>query len=71
MRVRGILLAALAYFILPFDVIPDFLAVAGYTDDAAVIAMALRMIQGHITDQHYEAADAVLADDPDLSAARA
>lgn len=71
MRVRGILLAALAYFILPFDVIPDFLAVAGYTDDAAVIAVALRMIQGHITDRHYEAADAILSDDPDLSAARA
>lgn len=66
LRVRGVLLAALAYFVLPFDVIPDFLAVVGFTDDVAVLAAALRMIQGHIADRHYDAADAALADNPDL-----
>lgn len=66
-RVRGILLAALAYFVLPFDLIPDMFAVVGFTDDVAVIAAALRIIQGHITDSHYQAADAALADEPDLS----
>jgi uncharacterized membrane protein YkvA (DUF1232 family) len=66
MRVRGILLAALAYFILPFDFLPDVLVGVGFTDDMAVIAAALRMIQGHIADRHYDAADRVLADNPDI-----
>ncbi|MFN7102770.1 MAG: YkvA family protein [Pseudorhizobium sp.] len=60
-RVRGVLLAALAYFILPFDLLPDFFAVVGFTDDMAVFAAALRMIQGHIGDRHYQAADRALA----------
>ncbi|HAH66781.1 MAG TPA: hypothetical protein DCL72_15215, partial [Rhizobiales bacterium] len=33
MRVRGMLLAALAYFILPFDLIPDMIAGLGFADD--------------------------------------
>ena len=36
------LLGALAYFVLPFDVMPDMLPVLGFTDDAAVLAAALR-----------------------------
>ena len=40
-RVRGILLAALAYFVLPFDAIPDLLAVVGFSDDIAVLAAAM------------------------------
>ena len=35
-RVRGTLLAALAYFVLPLDFIPDFLVGFGFTDDVAV-----------------------------------
>lgn len=65
-RVRGILLAALAYFIMPFDIIPDFLAVIGYSDDVAVLAMAFRMVNGHIRESHYEAADRALADERDI-----
>lgn len=64
-RVRGILFAALAYFILPLDFLPDVFAVVGFTDDMAVIAAALRMIQGHIADRHYDAADQALAQEPD------
>jgi len=62
-RVRGILLAALAYFIMPFDIIPDFMAVVGYTDDIAVLTAAFRMVSGHINDSHYQAADKALADE--------
>jgi len=47
-RVRGILLAALGYFVMPFDIIPDFFAVIGFTDDIAVLTLALSMIRGHI-----------------------
>jgi uncharacterized membrane protein YkvA (DUF1232 family) len=63
LRVRGILLAALAYFIMPFDVIPDFFAVIGYTDDVAVLAAAFAMVSGSIRPQHYDAADKALADE--------
>jgi uncharacterized membrane protein YkvA (DUF1232 family) len=65
-RVRGILLAALAYFVMPFDFLPDFFVVVGFTDDIAVLAAALRMIQGHIADRHYDAADRALAEHPDI-----
>ena len=36
--VRGVLLGAVAYFVLPADMIPDLLAPLGFTDDASVIA---------------------------------
>jgi uncharacterized membrane protein YkvA (DUF1232 family) len=65
-RVRGVLLAALAYFVMPFDLLPDVFAMVGFTDDVAVLAAALRMIQGHIADHHYDAADRALADRPDI-----
>lgn len=61
-RVRGTLLAALAYFVMPIDMIPDFFAVVGFSDDIAVLTTALAMIRGHMTDQHYQAADAALAE---------
>ena len=64
-RVRGILLAALAYFVMPFDVIPDIFAVVGYTDDVAVLTAAFAMINGHIRPRHFEAADRALADERD------
>lgn len=55
-RVKGILFAALAYFVMPFDVIPDFIAGIGFTDDAAVLAMAIGIVSRHITDEHRKRA---------------
>lgn len=51
-RVRGVLLAALAYFVTPVDAIPDFIAGLGFTDDAAVLAMALGLVSRHIRPEH-------------------
>lgn len=51
-RVKAALLAALAYFVLPVDVIPDFIVALGYTDDATVLAAAIRSLAPHITDDH-------------------
>lgn len=62
-RVRGTLLAALAYFVLPLDMIPDFLIGFGFTDDLAVLTAAITAIQGHIKPAHREAARAALEDD--------
>lgn len=42
LRVRLWLL--LAYLISPIDLIPDFIPVLGYADDAVIVAMALRSI---------------------------
>jgi uncharacterized membrane protein YkvA (DUF1232 family) len=59
-HVQAALLGAIAYFVLPFDFIPDMLPVLGYTDDAAVLATAIRMVASHITEDHREAARAAL-----------
>ena len=47
---RSIVLAvgALLYFVAPLDLIPDFIPVVGYLDDAAVIAYVLRSIRGDV-----------------------
>jgi len=59
-HVQAALLGAVAYFILPFDFVPDMLPVLGFTDDAAVLATAIRMVASHITDDHRRAARAAL-----------
>jgi uncharacterized membrane protein YkvA (DUF1232 family) len=56
MRVRGMLLAAIAYFILPFDLIPDIIAGLGFADDAALITAVLALVSSHITPVHRAAA---------------
>ena len=59
-HVQAALLGAIAYFILPFDFIPDMLPVLGFTDDAAVLATAIRLVASHIKDDHREAARTAL-----------
>jgi uncharacterized membrane protein YkvA (DUF1232 family) len=54
--VRVALIAALAYFIDPFDLIPDVLPVIGLTDDAAVIAAATKLVWDQIKPEHRDAA---------------
>lgn len=52
LAVKATLVGAIAYFVLPTDAIPDILPVIGFTDDAAVLAAALRMVTNHITPEH-------------------
>ena len=59
-HVQGALLGAIAYFVLPFDFVPDMLPVLGFTDDAAILATAIRMVASHIRPEHREAARAAL-----------
>jgi uncharacterized membrane protein YkvA (DUF1232 family) len=49
---KGMMLAGLAYFVLPTDVIPDFIAGLGYTDDAAVFMAMLGLVGRHIQPRH-------------------
>ena len=61
MQVKAALVGALAYFVLPFDVMPDVLPLVGFTDDAAVLLTTLRMVMGHMRPEHRDAARAALA----------
>jgi uncharacterized membrane protein YkvA (DUF1232 family) len=60
-QVKAALLGALAYFVMPFDLVPDILPVLGYADDAAVLATALRLVASHIRPEHRDAARQALA----------
>ena len=64
LKAKAILYGALAYFILPFDVVPDFIAMFGYADDAAVLYAAIRTVLPYIKPEHRvrarEALDRVL-----------
>ena len=57
---QAALLGAIAYFVLPFDFVPDMLPILGFTDDAAILATAIRMVAGHITPEHRDAARSAL-----------
>jgi uncharacterized membrane protein YkvA (DUF1232 family) len=60
-RVRMTLLAALGYFVLPVDALPDLVPLFGFTDDAAVIAAAIAAVAGSITAEHRARARQALA----------
>lgn len=53
---KGMMLGALAYFVLPIDAIPDIFAGIGFTDDAAVFAALLATLGANIKHRHREAA---------------
>ena len=59
---KAALIGAIAYFVLPIDAIPDMLPVLGFTDDAAVLATALKLVSDHIRPVHREAARDKLAE---------
>lgn len=56
LRVRGTLVAALAYFVLPIDIVPDIFVGIGFTDDIAVLTAALGAVRSHIKPAHRTAA---------------
>lgn len=62
MKVRMILFGALGYFILPLDAISDFLPLVGFTDDIAVLTLALATVATAIKPEHRQKAEEALAD---------
>ncbi len=65
-RSKKLLLAAvIPYLALPIDLVPDFIPVAGYLDDAVIVALALRhVLRGSdpaIITQHWPGPPASLA----------
>lgn len=59
-RAKAMLMAALAYFVLPLDVVPDFILGLGFTDDMTVLLTAFGLIRTHVTEQHRERARATV-----------
>ena len=60
LKVKMVLFAALGYFVLPVDAIPDVVTGLGFTDDATVLATALGIVGAHINDSHRIAARRLL-----------
>jgi uncharacterized membrane protein YkvA (DUF1232 family) len=58
LRAKAILLGALAYFVMPFDVVPDFLIGIGFTDDLTVLLTAYGIVRSHLKPEHREKAKA-------------
>lgn len=52
LQAKVILYAALAYFIVPIDLVSDFLPLLGFADDATVIYAAIRTVLPHIKPEH-------------------
>lgn len=40
----GLIVAAIIYFVMPVDALPDFIAGLGFTDDAAVLAWTFKRV---------------------------
>lgn len=62
LAVKTSLVGALAYFVLPADVIPDVLPILGFADDAAVLATTINLVSSHIRPEHHTAARNKLAE---------
>lgn len=57
---KGMMLAALAYFILPADAIPDIIPGLGFTDDAAVFGALIALLGRTLKPHHKKAAEGLL-----------
>ncbi|HFQ5418775.1 TPA: YkvA family protein [Vibrio vulnificus] len=53
---KSTILAALGYFILPIDVVPDVLLGVGYSDDVTVLTGAIATVASSIKESHKDAA---------------
>lgn len=60
MHVKAVLFAAVAYFVIPADLIPDFVAGIGFGDDATVIATAFSVVGSNVKPAHRRAARRLL-----------
>lgn len=67
LKVRMILFGALGYFILPVDAISDFLPLIGFTDDIAVLTLAIASVASAIKPEHRQLAANSLSHEPDAS----
>lgn len=56
LRDKSLLAGSLAYFVLPFDKIPDWIVGLGYTDDLSLLAIALAKVAASTRPEHHDLA---------------
>jgi uncharacterized membrane protein YkvA (DUF1232 family) len=49
-KAKSVIIGALGYFIFPMDLIPDFIPIAGFSDDFTALAGALVMVAMHVNE---------------------
>lgn len=59
---KSVIAGALGYFILPVDLVPDLIPMAGFTDDLGVLMAALGTVAIHITDEVENQAQEKMSD---------
>ena len=59
---KSIIYGALGYFILPLDLVPDFIPLAGFGDDLGALVWAISRVVANITDEVREKARTKLRD---------
>lgn len=59
-RAKATIYGALGYFILPIDLMPDWIPAAGYTDDLGALMLALIQVSLYIDESVREQAKATL-----------
>lgn len=60
MKAKAVLFAAVAYFVMPVDALPDMVVGLGFTDDAAVLATAMGVVGMHVKERHRRMARRIL-----------
>lgn len=53
---KTLIIGALGYFILPLDLVPDFIPIAGFADDATALVTVIKTIFENITPEIKEKA---------------
>lgn len=59
-KAKAVLFAALGYFVVPTDWVPDFVIGFGFADDATVLATALSIVGAQVRERHRKSARRLL-----------
>ena len=59
-KAKAVLFAALAYFVMPTDSVPDFIVGFGFADHATLLATALSIVGAQVRDRHRRSARRLL-----------
>lgn len=52
LQAKAVLMGALAYFVVPTDLMPDFIAWFGFVDDASVLYAAIKTVANNLKPEH-------------------